>query len=66
MAAVFQGSAGTVTVASAGISSVKSITFTTDGYTLTGGAITLTGVAAILPLVRGPTRSTARLPAASV
>ena len=42
--AIFEGTAGTVTVASAGVSSVNSIAFNTDGYTLTGtGAITLTG-----------------------
>ncbi len=42
--AIFEGTAGTVTVASTGVSSVNSITFNTDGYTLTGtGAITLTG-----------------------
>jgi autotransporter-associated beta strand protein len=42
--AVFEGSAGTVTVASGGVASVNSITFTTDGYMLAGsGAITLTG-----------------------
>jgi autotransporter-associated beta strand protein len=42
--AIFEGTAGTVTVASDGVSSVNSITFNTDGYTLTGtGAITLTG-----------------------
>jgi autotransporter-associated beta strand protein len=42
--AIFEGTAGTVTVASAGVSSVNSITFNTDGYTLSGtGAITLTG-----------------------
>ena len=42
--AIFEGTAGTVTVASAGVASVNSMTFNTDGYTLTGtGAITLTG-----------------------
>jgi autotransporter-associated beta strand protein len=42
--AIFEGTAGTVTVPSAGVGSVNSITFNTDGYTLTGsGAITLTG-----------------------
>jgi autotransporter-associated beta strand protein len=42
--AIFEGAAGTVTVASAGVASVNSMTFNTDGYTLTGtGAITLTG-----------------------
>ncbi len=42
--AVFEGTAGTITVADAGISSVNSIRFTTDGYTLGGnGAITLIG-----------------------
>ncbi len=42
--AIFEGTAGTVTVANTGVSSVSEIFFTTDGYTLTGtGAITLTG-----------------------
>ncbi len=39
--ACFQGAAGTVSVGSIG--SVNSITFSTDGYSLGGGAITLTG-----------------------
>ena len=66
MVAVFQGSAGTVTVASAGVSSVKSITFSTDGYTLGGVApLCSPALAAILPLVQAPTPSTVRLPAAS-
>ncbi len=42
--AVFEGSPGIVTVASSGVSSVNSIAFTTDGYTLSGsGTITMTG-----------------------
>jgi autotransporter-associated beta strand protein len=44
MGAVFEGTAGIVTVANTGVNSVNSITFNTDGYTLTGtGAITLNG-----------------------
>jgi autotransporter-associated beta strand protein len=45
--AVFQGSPGIVTVGSGGVSSVNSIAFATDGYTLTGGAITMTGTGGI-------------------
>ncbi|MCX5653742.1 MAG: autotransporter-associated beta strand repeat-containing protein [Planctomycetota bacterium] len=40
--AVFEGTAGAVTV-SGTIASVKSITFATDGYTLSSGTITMTG-----------------------
>ena len=40
--AFFEGTAGTVTV-SGTISSVNSLHFNVDGYTLNGGAITLTG-----------------------
>ena len=39
----FEGTAGTVSV-SGTIDCVNSITFTTDGYTLTGGVINLTGI----------------------
>src|SRR5450830_196398 len=38
----FQGTPGTVNVSGA-ISSVNSLTFGVDGYTLSGGTITLTG-----------------------
>jgi autotransporter-associated beta strand protein len=42
--AVFEGAPGIVNVASGGVNSVNSITFSTDGYTLAGaGAVTLTG-----------------------
>ena len=40
--AIFEGTAGTVTI-SGTIASVGSITFTTDGYTLQTGVLTLTG-----------------------
>ena len=40
--AIFEGTAGTVSV-SGTIASVGSITFTTDGYTLQTGSLTLTG-----------------------
>ncbi len=45
--AVFEGSPGVVAVASDGVSSVNSIAFHTDGYTLTGGPITMTGTGGI-------------------
>ena len=42
--AFFEGTPGSVTVASGGVSSVSAITCTTDGYMFTGtGAVTLTG-----------------------
>ena len=39
----FEGTAGAVTVDASGIASVNSITFDVDGYTLSGGPITMTG-----------------------
>ena len=45
--AVFEGTAGTVTVDPNGIASVDSMTFATDGYTVTGGTVTLTGTGII-------------------
>ena len=55
----FQGPAGTVNV-SGTIGAVNSITFATDGYTLNGGTINLTGAGATSPRGRAPTRSGAR------
>ncbi|WP_238250333.1 beta strand repeat-containing protein, partial [Methylobacterium persicinum] len=43
--AVFAGTAGTVTVDAGAAPSVAAMSFVTDGYTLTGGAITLGGFA---------------------
>ena len=60
--AIFEGTPGTVTVPSAGVGSVNSITFNTDGYTLTGtGAITLTGNGSI---TTGPGTNTINCPLA--
>ncbi|WP_208860654.1 beta strand repeat-containing protein, partial [Pseudovibrio ascidiaceicola] len=44
---IFQGTPGTVTVDSAGVSVSKGMQFATDGYSVSGGDISLTGEAGI-------------------